>query len=59
MTNSFNPRSEGFGREASLEASRGLHRPAEAHLDALDRRSDPRPDRWIHFSPDVDEDAET
>jgi hypothetical protein len=57
MTAPATPRPEGFGREASLEAGRRLNRPADAHLDALDRRDDPRPERWIHFAPDLEDEG--
>jgi hypothetical protein len=50
MTAPATPRPEGFGREASLEAGRRLNRPADAHLDALDRRDDPRPERVSPYS---------
>ena len=59
MPNSLSPRPEGFSREASLEAGRGLQRPADAHLDVFDRSDDPRPERWIHFSPDLDDEIDS
>jgi len=44
------PRDPGFGRDEDLEADRGDGRPAEADLDATERKADREP--VIRYAPD-------
>ena len=48
----------GFSRDPELERVRGLKRPAESNLSGDDHADDPAPDRHIHFSPEVEEEAQ-
>lgn len=54
MTDAKKPadHSPGYSRDKDLEARRGTGRPAEANLNAFDRRADEKPDTWVHISPE-------
>lgn len=48
---------EGFSRDKDMEKDvRGRDRPANAEMDATDRRADRKPDEHIDHPADVDED---
>lgn len=45
----------GFSRDKDLERGRGRKRPADAEMDATDRRADRKPDEHIDYPADVDD----
>ncbi|HYD88601.1 MAG TPA: hypothetical protein VEA80_14095 [Vitreimonas sp.] len=49
---------EGFSRDKDMERVRGRKRPADADMDATDRRADRAPDEHIDYPADVDEDEQ-
>lgn len=52
------PNDPGFSRDKEMERFRGTRRPADAELDATDRRADRRSDEHIDYPADVDEDEQ-
>ena len=49
---------EGFSRDKDLERVRGDRRPADADMDASDRRADRKPEENIDFPADADDEDE-
>jgi|GEM_PF-2261065 len=46
---------EGFSRDKDMENVRGRARPADADMDATDRRADRAPGEHIDYPADVDD----